>query len=60
MIGSILYITASRIDIMHAVGMVGIFHSAPKQSHLVVIKRIFKYLKGIMTYGHIPEIKIFN
>ena len=51
MIGSLLYITASRPDIMQAVGMVGRFQSAPKQSHLVAVKRIFKYLKGIMTYG---------
>jgi hypothetical protein len=31
--------------------MVGRYQSAPKQSHLVSIKRIFKYLKGTMTYG---------
>ena len=31
--------------------MVGRFHYAPKQLHLVVVKRIFKYLKGTMTYG---------
>ena len=51
MIGSLLYITASCPDIMQAVGMVGRFQPAPKQSHLVVVKRIFKYLKGTMTYG---------
>jgi hypothetical protein len=51
MIGSLLYITTSRPDIMQAVGMVGRFQSAPKQSHLVAVKRIFKYLKGTMNYG---------
>jgi hypothetical protein len=51
MIGSLLYITTSRPDIMQAVGMVGRYQSAPKQSHLVIVTRIFKYLKGIMTYG---------
>jgi hypothetical protein len=51
MIGSLLYITTSRADIMQDVGMVGRYHSAPKQSHLVAVKRIFKYLKGTMTYG---------
>jgi hypothetical protein len=51
MIGSLLYITASHPDIMQAIGMVGRYQSAPKQSHLVVEKRIFKYLKGTMTYG---------
>jgi transposase InsO family protein len=51
MIGSLLYITTSRPDIMQVVGMVGHYQSAPKQSHLAVVKRIFKYLKGTMTYG---------
>jgi hypothetical protein len=51
MIGSLLYITASCPNIMQVVGMVGRYQSAPKQSHLVVFTRIFKYLKGTMTYG---------
>jgi hypothetical protein len=51
MIGSLLYITASRPDIMHVVGMVGIYQVAPKQSHLQAVKRIFRYLKETMTYG---------
>jgi hypothetical protein len=51
MIGSLLYIIASRPDIMQFVGMVGHYQSSPKKSHLVVVIRIFKYLKGIMTYG---------
>ena len=46
-----MYITASRIDIMHVVGMVGRYQSAPKQIHLLAIKRIFIYLKGTMNYG---------
>jgi hypothetical protein len=51
MIDNLLYITTSRPDLMQAVGMVGRYHSAPKQSHLVAVARIFKYLKGTMTYG---------
>ena len=51
MIKSLLYITTSHPDIMQVVGMVGRFQSAPKKSHLVVVNRIFKYLKGTMTYG---------
>jgi hypothetical protein len=51
MIGSLLYITTSRPDIMHAVGMVGRYQATPKQSHLQAVKRIFRYLKGTMTYG---------
>jgi hypothetical protein len=51
MISSLLYITASHPDIMHVVGMVGRYQSAPKQSHLLAVKRIFRYLKETMTYG---------
>ena len=36
---------------MQAVCMVGRFQYALKQSHLTAVKRIFKYLKGTMTYG---------
>jgi hypothetical protein len=50
MIGILLYITAFCPDIMHVVGMVGRYQSAPKQSHLQAIKRIFRYLKETMTY----------
>jgi hypothetical protein len=51
MIASLLYITISHPDIMQVVGMVGCYQSAPKHSHFVAVKRIFKYLKGTMTYG---------
>ena len=51
MIGSLLYITTSHPDIIQVVGMVGRYQSAPKQIHLASFKRIFKYLKGTMTYG---------
>jgi hypothetical protein len=37
MIGSLLYITTSRPNIMQAVGMVGRYQSTPKQSHLVIV-----------------------
>jgi hypothetical protein len=40
MIGSLLYITTYRLDIMHAIGMVGRYQGAPKHSHLQAVKRI--------------------
>ena len=46
MIGSLLYLTGTRPDIMHAVGIVGRFQANPKESHLQVARRIFKYLQG--------------
>jgi hypothetical protein len=51
MIGNLLYITTSRPHIMHVVGMVGRYQATPKHIHLLVVKRIFRYLKGTMNYG---------
>eukprot|EP00253_Pinus_taeda_P035085 PITA_35085 len=50
MIGSLLYLTGTRPDIMHAVGIVGRFQENPKETHLQVVKRIFKYLQGTQNY----------
>ena len=41
MIGSLLYLTASRPDIMFATCLCTCFQSSPKESHLNAIKRIF-------------------
>jgi hypothetical protein len=51
MIGSLLYDTPTRPDIMHAVCQVGRFQASPKTSHLLAVKRIFRYLKGTTKYG---------
>ena len=51
MIGSLLYITATRLDIMFSVGLCAKFQSNPKLSHLKVVKRIFRYLKGTTNLG---------
>ena len=46
MIGSLLYLTASRPDIMFAMGLCARFQSDPKESHVKAVKRIIRYLKG--------------
>jgi hypothetical protein len=51
MIGSLLYVTTSRPDVMQAVGQVAIFQAAPKETHVLVVKRIFRYLKGTTEFG---------
>ena len=51
MIGSLLYLTASRPDIMFSVCMCARFQSAPKESHLLAVKRIFRYLSGSIEIG---------
>ncbi|GJV96435.1 hypothetical protein Tco_1548012 [Tanacetum coccineum] len=45
MIGSLMYLTASRSDIMFVVCACARFQVTPKASHLNAVKRIFRYLK---------------
>ena len=51
MIGSLLYLTASRLNIMFATYLCARFQSDPKESHLIAVKRIFRYLKGTPILG---------
>ncbi|GKA20581.1 hypothetical protein Tco_0700570 [Tanacetum coccineum] len=51
MIGSLLYLTTSRPDIMFSVCLCARFQEAPKTSHLEAVKRIFRYIKGTAHLG---------
>ncbi|GJR71796.1 retrovirus-related pol polyprotein from transposon TNT 1-94 [Tanacetum coccineum] len=51
MIGSLLYLTASRPDIMFSVCLCARFQEDPKTSHLEAVKRIFRYIKGTTHLG---------
>ncbi|GKE42670.1 putative ribonuclease H-like domain-containing protein [Tanacetum coccineum] len=51
MIRSLMYLTASRPDIMFDVCACARFQVTPKVSHLHAVKRIFKYLKGQPKMG---------
>ncbi|GKE34440.1 putative ribonuclease H-like domain-containing protein [Tanacetum coccineum] len=51
MIGSLMYLTSSRPDIMFGVCACARFQVTPKTSHLLAVKRIFRYLKGKPTLG---------
>ena len=44
MIGSLLYLTASRPDIMFSVCMCARFQANPKETHLIAVKRILSVL----------------
>src|ERR687886_229713 len=51
MIGSLLYLTSSRPDIMFATCLCERYQANPKESHLAAVKRIFRYLKGTPNLG---------
>ncbi|GKA28099.1 uncharacterized mitochondrial protein-like protein, partial [Tanacetum coccineum] len=51
MIGSLMYLTTSRPYIMFVVCTCARFQVTPKTSHLLAVKRIFRYLKDKLTLG---------
>ncbi|GJT58426.1 hypothetical protein Tco_1001959 [Tanacetum coccineum] len=51
MIGSLLYLTASRPDIMFSVCLCARFQENPKTTHLEAVKRIFRYVRGTTHLG---------
>lgn len=51
MIGSLLYLTASRPDIAFSVGVCARFQADPKESHLTAVKRIIRYIIGTVNFG---------
>jgi hypothetical protein len=51
MIGSLLYLTASRLDIAFSVGVCARFQANPKESHLTAVKRILWYVNATANFG---------
>ncbi|CAA0806279.1 Uncharacterized mitochondrial protein AtMg00240, partial [Striga hermonthica] len=50
MIGSLLYLTASRPNIFLSVGLCARYQAAPKESHMKVVKDIIKHIGGTSEY----------
>uniref|UniRef100_A0A251SEE8 Putative reverse transcriptase, RNA-dependent DNA polymerase n=1 Tax=Helianthus annuus TaxID=4232 RepID=A0A251SEE8_HELAN len=51
LVGSLMYLTNTRPDIMFAVSKISRFMEAPKRSHWEAAKRILKYVKGTLDQG---------
>ncbi|GKC31970.1 retrovirus-related pol polyprotein from transposon TNT 1-94 [Tanacetum coccineum] len=51
MIGTILYLTASRTDLQFAICMCARYQARPTEKHLHAVKRIFRYLRGTVNQG---------
>ena len=50
-VGSLMYLTATRPDIMHVVSIISRYVEFPTEMHLLAAKRIFRYLQGTSEYG---------
>nr|GEX26820.1 retrovirus-related Pol polyprotein from transposon TNT 1-94 [Tanacetum cinerariifolium] len=50
-IGSLMYLTSSRPDIVQAVCFCARYQSRPTEKHLKEVKRIFRYLRGTVNTG---------
>nr|GEY15362.1 hypothetical protein [Tanacetum cinerariifolium] len=51
MIGALMYLTSSRSDIVHATCICARYQAKPTEKHLKEVKRIFRYLWGIINTG---------
>ena len=51
MIGSLLYLTASKPDISYSVRVCARYQVNPKESHMIALKRIIKYVKTTVDFG---------
>ncbi|GKB84732.1 retrovirus-related pol polyprotein from transposon TNT 1-94 [Tanacetum coccineum] len=51
MIGSLIYLTSSRPDLIYVVCLCARYQAKPTEKHLQAVKRIFRYLKGTINMG---------
>ncbi|GKC94908.1 hypothetical protein Tco_1160350 [Tanacetum coccineum] len=51
MVGALMYLTASRPDIVHATCYCARYQAKPTEKHLTAVKRIFRYLKDFINMG---------
>ncbi|XP_057537921.1 secreted RxLR effector protein 161-like [Amaranthus tricolor] len=59
LVGSLIYLTHTRPDIVNAVSIVSRFMSEPSKDHLTAAKRILRYIKGTKSYGIMYETEKF-
>ncbi|GJV54122.1 hypothetical protein Tco_1449863 [Tanacetum coccineum] len=51
MVGTLMYLTSSRPDLVYAVCMCARYQARPTEKHLHVVKTIFRYLRGTINRG---------
>nr|GFB29732.1 retrovirus-related Pol polyprotein from transposon TNT 1-94 [Tanacetum cinerariifolium] len=51
MVGSLMYLTASRPDLVFAICMCARYQASPTKKHIDELKRVFRYLKRTINWG---------
>ncbi|XP_057973375.1 secreted RxLR effector protein 161-like [Malania oleifera] len=51
LVGSLMYLTATRSDLMYVVSLISRFMASPTELHLQAVKRVLRYLKGTVDLG---------
>ncbi|CAM8965989.1 unnamed protein product [Rhodiola kirilowii] len=51
LVGCLMYLTVTRPDIMFVVCLISRFMAHPMEEHLMIAKRVLRYLKGTLNYG---------
>ncbi|GKF57343.1 hypothetical protein Tco_0170880, partial [Tanacetum coccineum] len=51
LIGTLMYLTSSRLDLVFIVCMCARYQAKPTEKHLHAVKRIFRYLRGTINLG---------
>ena len=51
MVGNLLYLTATKPNLMFPVGLLSRFMSSPSNVHMGVVKRVLKYVRGTINLG---------
>jgi hypothetical protein len=62
MVGSLMYLLATRPDLAYSVCLVARFMDRPTEMHFAAIKRIMRYVKGTLDYGimykHVTDVSL--
>jgi hypothetical protein len=56
-VGSLIYMTITRLDLSYAFGVVNQFMQTPQRPHLDVMRRILRYIKHTLQCGIFCEAK---
>lgn len=56
LVGCLMYLTVTRPDLMFVVCLISRFMADPKEEHMMIAKRVLRYLRGTLDYGIFYEI----